>query len=683
MKLQLFTFLIFCSLTMFAQDYMHCGTDKAMEQLYKKKIGLKEKKAQHDKEFYKSKQGGTPLQNTFVIPVVFHILHLNGPENISDAQVKDGLRILNRDFSLQNADTSEIIQEFKQIADSVDIQFILATKDPMGNCTNGIIHHYDTDTDWDVSSPTTYQHTWNSTQYMNVYIVRSINLGNGFGAAGFTYLPGSWNAGAPEDAIVLLNNYFASIGTGNNFLSRVLTHEVGHWLNLWHVFGSSNSAGVECFEDDGVSDTPLSIGYRFCPDVNNPSFYQTCTPGVSENFQNYMDYSYCCRMFTQGQAERMELAMQDDISGRANLWTNSNLFYTGVFTANQVCVPTANFYSNRKVTCVNTPISFFDNSYNAVPTSHNWTFAGGNPSTSTLANPVVSYALPGNYTVTYSCGSSAGNSPTITLNNYVTVNNGTAQVNGTYNFSYENSDFLTQNWTLENSSGGINWEESPDAAFIGFWSAKLNSVSNTRMSVTSMISPSINLSLLNQPKLNFAVATAEVDLSHVNNLKVFISTDCQNTWTQVYSKTGSSLISSVSTAEPFIPLSSSEWRVEEINLNNFSNAAAANFKFQYTRDTIRGASNIFIDNVAISSTNGVNELNTKKYTLYPNPASNFLNCANCNDIKNLVITQADGKEVLISNTFPVEINSLSKGVYFIKLYNKIGNSFQQKFVKIE
>ena len=108
---------------------------------------------------------------------------------------------------------------------------------------------------------------------------------------------------AEEDGIVIQHNYTGSIGTSNAYRSRTLTHEVGHWLNLRHPWGNSNNPGLaeNCDEDDLVDDTPNTMGWTSC-------VLEGTTCGSLDNVQNYMDYSYCGRMFTLGQKDRMRAA---------------------------------------------------------------------------------------------------------------------------------------------------------------------------------------------------------------------------------------------------------------------------------------------------------------------------------------------------------------------------------------
>lgn len=304
-----------------------------------------QKLAELDQEAYKTGyQNGSNKSasaGTYTIPIVFHILHTGGAENISDAQVIDAVNILTRDFNKTNADTAGVVVPFKNLIGNTQFDFVLATKDPNGNCTNGIMRYNDVNTDWS-GNFSDYAYSWPPTRYLNIYVVRSM----GGGAAGYTYLPGS-GVPAAMDAIVILNSYVGSIGTGNLYTSRALTHEVGHWFDLPHVWGFNNQPGVAC-GDDGITDTPISKGYTSC-NLNNAA---QCTPGVIENVQNYMEYAYCPRMFTVGQATRMQTTVNSFVNGRNNLSTPANLALTGITNPGVNCIPNLDILRRLPIRCV-------------------------------------------------------------------------------------------------------------------------------------------------------------------------------------------------------------------------------------------------------------------------------------------------------------------------------------------
>lgn len=608
------------------QTDLHCGMEAAMKRVYDANPALKAERIRQDKaSLHQPQNKTTSVTATYLIPTVVHILHQDGPENISDEQVRDAIRLANLDYAKQNADFGEVLPVFQNIADSTKIQFALATRDPNGNCTTGIIHHNDTDTDWNEQSPTLYSHTWDPTMYMNVYIVRSITMTNGFPAAGYAYYPGSWPDGYPFDAIVLLHNYFGTIGTGHPYLTRVLTHEVGHWLNLAHVFGTYQTAGIDCTDDDYVNDTPPTIGYGTCPNLNQPSAYQICTPGVSENFQNFMDYSYCTRMFTQGQSQRMQTCLQSSIAGRNNLWSNTNLVATGVINPTGPCAPLADFKFNRKRVCVNTPVVFTDNSYGGQATSYNWTFTGGTPATATSSAPIVSYATPGIYSISHQVINAAGTS-SITKSGIIEVIPNTAQYMGNWSEGFESLSIVNSSWTMESLNGATNWERIQGVATGGAYSMRINRLMNTRKNRSSMTGPLVDISNLINPVFNFKVAVAESYPNHKNVLRVYVSSDCGVNWTTIYNKSTPTLITSISTFSNFVPSGNSEWRNESISLAPYSAAGLLTFKFEYLRDTLPQTNHIYIDDINISGTLGLKdeEQLLNHLSVFPIPASEEL-----------------------------------------------------------
>ena len=208
-------------------------------------------------EFDKNQKRST---KKYIIPIVFHILHENGSENISDEQVLDQIKILNRDFNKLNEDTATIHPDFKDIVANCNFEFRLATKDPQGNCTNGINHYYSNLTN--NAGENSKINQWNRSEYLNVWVVKSIGKS---GVAGYAFFPISAHGeNYKSDGILIKHEYIGSIGTSTAYRSRALTHEIGHYLGLPHVWGFNNDPEEEC-GDDGISDTPITMGYKTCP----------------------------------------------------------------------------------------------------------------------------------------------------------------------------------------------------------------------------------------------------------------------------------------------------------------------------------------------------------------------------------------------------------------------------------
>ena len=245
-----------------------------------------------------------------VIPVVVHVVSKTAAQNISDAQIQSQIEILNRDFRRTNPDVSTVPAAFSPLAADAQVEFALASTDPSGASTNGITRTTTTTTSFSQddkvkAAATGGADAWPSDQYLNVWVCQ---LGNNL--LGYAQFPGG---PANTDGVVILHSAFGNTGTAAApfHLGRTTTHEVGHWLNLRHIWGDV----IGCTGNDLVADTPNQNG----PNVGCPTFPSvTCSNGPNgDMFMNYMDYvdDACMVMFTTGQVERMDACLDGDRTG--------------------------------------------------------------------------------------------------------------------------------------------------------------------------------------------------------------------------------------------------------------------------------------------------------------------------------------------------------------------------------
>lgn len=244
------------------------------------------------------------------IPVVVHVLFNNDEENVSDEVIYSQIEVLNQDYSYSNADKQFIPIPFQQFAGTSGISFCLASTAPDGSPTNGIIRKFteleefgtDDQMKFDASGGS---NVWNATQYLNIWVCDIAS-----GVLGYTYQPG---VNANVDGVAIDYKHFGVNGTfgGNYNAGRTTTHEIGHWLGLFHPWGNSGS-NFGCIEDDEVEDTPRSQG----PNYNCQLFPNNVSPECGNEpygdmFMNFMDYSYdnCLYFFTKGQVTRMHDAL--------------------------------------------------------------------------------------------------------------------------------------------------------------------------------------------------------------------------------------------------------------------------------------------------------------------------------------------------------------------------------------
>ncbi|MCB2406819.1 GEVED domain-containing protein [Hymenobacter lucidus] len=257
-------------------------------------------------------QRATALTGT--IPVVVHVIYSNANENISDAQIQSQIAVLNEDFRKLNSDVSKTPAAFAGLAADAGLQFVLAKRDPNGNATTGIERKSSTKTTWGTadamkSTSTGGLNAWPATQYLNLWVC---NIGGGI--LGYAQFPGG---AASTDGVVIGPNYFGRTGylSAPFNLGRTATHEVGHWLNLRHIWGDANCGS------DLVSDTPT----QQADNAGCPSFpHRTCGNTTNgDMFMNYMDYTddACMYMFSTGQSTRMN-ALFASGGSRASLLTS-------------------------------------------------------------------------------------------------------------------------------------------------------------------------------------------------------------------------------------------------------------------------------------------------------------------------------------------------------------------------
>ncbi|NVO83487.1 M43 family zinc metalloprotease [Hymenobacter terrestris] len=246
------------------------------------------------------------------IPVVVHVLYSTATQNVSDAQVQAQIDVLNQDFAKTNTDASLIPAAFSGAAASTNIRFALAKRSPTGGATTGIIRKSTRVKSWSTNdamkqSKRGGDDAWPTGEYLNIWVCA---LGNGL--LGYAQFPGG---SASTDGVVVLYSSLPGGSAAPYDKGRTATHEVGHWLNLRHIWGDASCG------NDLVSDTPTQQTSNY----GCPSFPKvTCSNGPNgDMFMNYMDYTddACMYMFSNGQSSRMD-ALFASGGARASLLTS-------------------------------------------------------------------------------------------------------------------------------------------------------------------------------------------------------------------------------------------------------------------------------------------------------------------------------------------------------------------------
>ncbi|TAL40891.1 MAG: zinc metalloprotease, partial [Chitinophagaceae bacterium] len=243
----------------------------------------------------------TTTSQVIKIPVVFHVLYHQPGENISDQQIQQQIEALNRDFRKRNADTSKTPEVFVPVAADMEIEFQLAKSGPAGKNTNGIVRKYTPVKSWMSDDKVKFNNeygddAWDSKSYLNIWVC------NLQGDLGYSTFPGGDSG---KEGIVLSYQVVGYGGAHAQYgMGRTCVHEVGHWLNLKHLWGDTYCG------DDNVDDTPKQSSYTSgCP----TGIRTTCDNAPDgDMYMNYMDFTNdaCMNIFTQGQKQRARVLFE-------------------------------------------------------------------------------------------------------------------------------------------------------------------------------------------------------------------------------------------------------------------------------------------------------------------------------------------------------------------------------------
>ncbi|MEZ5006815.1 MAG: T9SS type A sorting domain-containing protein [Chitinophagales bacterium] len=546
---------------------------------------------------------------TIKIPYVVHVVHGGQPigtgPNITAAQVNAQIQQINDDFRRENSDASNTPADFLPVAAAWDVEFVPAVVDPNGNImAEPGINRVNGNAEFGVSGtwstgaidatlkPGTI---WDRSLYMNVW---SADISGGIlGYAQFpsnSTLPGfAANEGpATTDGVVIAYGTLGSLAlpgsAGAYGYGRTLTHELGHWAGLRHIWGDGGG-------DDFCDDTPCAGSANF---TGEPCTYpgpNSCTdPGTDlpDMFQNYMDYSddACFNLFTADQVTRFEVVFENS-PGRNDLINSTTWQFPSADTI------IAGIDKDASSGCAPLVVTFSDNSYigdsaDAV-TSYEWNFdvnsnGGASPSTfSGETPPAVTFSSTGTYTISLTIDNGVYTS---TASTTVTVE-GAVALDIIMGFESGIPATWTNDTWIESSSVGFN---SGASIYQDNW--------NNSGSVPAYLStPSIDMDVsATTIELTFDVAHAYYGGGFGENegLAVEISTDCGATWTEIWKKLDSDAVpfyTAQSTALGWEP-ASDEWRAEEIDLTSYKGNGNVRVRFHGISDW---GNDTYIDNIQI------------------------------------------------------------------------------------
>jgi len=639
-----------------------CATDEHYHQLLTHYPQL----AEMEKQFNQQVTSGLAARTTasadttwYDVPLVVHVVHDYGMDFLADDAIYEAVQNWALAFVSANPDTNVVIPAFKPYIGNARIRLHLATIDPDGNPTKGVVRHHSY-----LTSPGSDQSKfspWPNNKYMNIWFTNT--LGNS-GAAAYAYYPASGAMMPHYDGVISLASYLNT--------SKTIPHELGHCLNLQHVWGNNNNAAVAC-GDDQVDDTPPTKGHT--PGCISSVIYDTtCATGYAKmyvsssglldslvdypdttNSQNIMDYSYCSNMFSKGQCERMRDALTSSVAGRNNLITPANLAATGALAPMPDLPPVAEFSINKGVgggsvtdarslflTYTNAAqFSFNNRSWNDTVASVQWEFSNGasTPVSTSMTNVLNRFSVPGWVTVSLTATSNAGTN-TLVKTNAVYAADTTPVGSIGYAQSFTSAGDVS-NWPMINYyDNQFKWEfyngaGKDDNSCVRFRSYD---TSNRRTGTATgdyddFVTPAFNLEGLGgDVYFNFFSAGASTSISGwgsrtYDSLQIDVSITGGTRWTKLAAFRTSDLANNGSKSSEFVPGSSATWVPRSVAVSSTYRNRQTFFRFRMRPGNI--GNNVYIDNVGIgifpAAVNEMASVEGNDLIIYPNPSANGCN----------------------------------------------------------
>ncbi|WP_424963820.1 choice-of-anchor J domain-containing protein [Ekhidna sp.] len=562
-----------------------------------------------------------PLAPLYQIPVVVHVFHKGEPVgtgvNLSEERIKAQIDSLTADFRRMNADAENTPMVFEPVAADVEIEFILAKQDPAGNPTNGIVRLRGSRDSYRANSHRPLLRSesyWPAEHYLNIFVT-DLQVFLGYASFPLTSLEGITN-GSDDftfDGVLIDYEYFGVNPAAPSFESygRTLTHEVGHYLGLRHIWGDGG-----CSVDDFVDDTPLADSdngdYSSPCTFPNPDDNTVCVMDEPEMFQNYMDYTddVCMNLFTEGQKTRMRTVM-DNAPNRTSLISSPglseptrfaddlaavNILSPAIAECETTITPTLRLvnYGTTEVTSFDVEL-FIDS--NPIETQNIST------TLDPLASDTVSFSsqiISANSTVSFEVsnvnGGSDGNPSNNSISRIITSTSST-----TLPFI---QDIESAPEFLGSIGSSYPWEvttapkEAPSNNALVF---KAHDNTVWFGEETILKTPVFDLTNITSGEIQFSFAHANRPDAFYDGFMIKASVDCGETFPDIlFSNFGPDLATANETDAYFTPANQLEWMDTLVSITDYRGIDGVQFAFV----GINGSgNNIYLDNIQVVETN--------------------------------------------------------------------------------
>jgi hypothetical protein len=687
-----FAALIFLRISLgAAQAQDRCGSMELLQKRFTDKPALKlmfDQRQIRIQQLVKERMAsGKTLRTTgpITIPVVFHVV-LSRQSMVTDAQIMAQLDTINKDYAGINSGAAKIPSYFKSLFGQSGIQFCLAQRTPNDAPSTGIERYTTTRNSFDYTN-NQVKHAesggadaWDADKYLNIWIC---DLSGSI--LGYATFP---DDGVKDEQGVAVDYASLPAGAATGFnQGKTLTHEIGHYFDLYHIWGDDNGA---CTGTDNIDDTPnQGNSTTACQTGVVTDRCTTTAPGIM--YQNFMDYSpdACLFMFTQMQVAHMEEIFE---KYRSSLLTSNACTPVDVkkkdASLKSIRQPAQRICTNSitpQITLVNrgsetlTSLTIHAVIDNGTVQNYNWT---GSLATYAETNVTLSAltTLEGNHVLSISTSNPNGAADEDTSNDALSLDFIYYEPFAAPVTEGFEGLFPPQGWDIVNEDSGSTWEKTTSASKTGNAAVKIGNFGNQVVGQRDYLrSPTVNIAGVDSAFVSFQVAAATyTNTSTQNNvwdtLQVLISTDCGQTYTSVYKKWGSSLITrSTATRTAFTP-GINEWRYEEINIGSFIAQGEILVAFLNTNGN---ENDIYLDDINIRTVTVNPNLKEAGFLVTPNPTSGQVSVQfypHPEKLKSVSIYNVSGQKIaetvitgeVASNVYNFDLTTFPSGLYVVK-----------------
>lgn len=620
------------------------------------------------------------ISAVFTIPVVFHVVHAN-QSAITDAQIQAQLDTLNKAFSGTNGDTTRIPSYFKSLFGRSGIRFCLAQRTPLGETTNGINRVTTSRTSFNVNddgvkhSSAGGVESWDPSRYLNVWICTISN--NILGYATFPADENDAEQGVVIDYRSLPGGLFSNYNGGKS-----LAHEVGHYFNLYHIWGDDD--GV-CSGTDFVDDTP-----------NQTTSSSGCLTGIKTDdctssgngimYQNYMDYSYdaCMVMFTNQQVSRIETALSlyrsslltSDACDPVNLNDYDAQILSIDAPAQRLCSPsfspsiTVKNKGAQNLSSLSIDIKIDDVT---VGTS-SWT--GSLTRTSAIPITLPDYTITaGNHILSITVSEPNGNTDQDPSDNTISMAVQYYPPTEIISEGFETATFPPNGWDIVTANKEATWKPKSGIAKTGNASVMLDNFNNNGEAQKNELRlPDLTIaSSVDTAFLSFEVAASAFGTANIpDTLEIGVSTDCGKSYSTVYQKWGASLNTTTTRINAFAP-SLNEWRKDSVDLSRYIGAGKLLISFKYAH---RQGNNIYLDDIRLRNVTVNPNLKAQGFLVTPNPTAGAIAVQfypQPTNLRSIEIYSGTGQKLAQVNTsrgqnnyYRFDLGKYAAGTYFVR-----------------